>query len=274
MILVGRSVITMSNDQPAEVGAIRARHEAINARGVQHFHHWNGDGKQAHFDRATLLQALDAQGRELENLGLAVGRLSAQADAALRERDESRDDLHTAHQMVGEMVQALQRVGITELNVQNPGAHIDEMAARLREAEERAAKEWTRVNNLSANHGALLRKLGAAEATVARLRGALGEIAKGEGRFSRDPLTHAGNTIEDMIALAKAALAAAGPQGDAGVPDADGVSTHCACGAFADVPKYGGAWDERTSIRHERMICTLVRHGSLADAGEGVGAQG
>lgn len=39
---------------------------------------------------------------------------------------------------------------------------------------------------------------------------ALRQIAKGEGRFSRDPLTHASNTIEDMKALAVAALA--GPQ--------------------------------------------------------------
>jgi hypothetical protein len=35
---------------------------------------------------------------------------------------------------------------------------------------------------------------------------ALREIAKGEGRFSRDPLEHAANTIEDMKALAEAAI--------------------------------------------------------------------
>jgi len=35
---------------------------------------------------------------------------------------------------------------------------------------------------------------------------ALREIAKGEGRFSRDPLTHASNTVEDMKAIAAAAL--------------------------------------------------------------------
>ncbi|MCJ7831327.1 MAG: hypothetical protein MUP86_02225 [Dehalococcoidia bacterium] len=39
---------------------------------------------------------------------------------------------------------------------------------------------------------------------------ALYQIVKGEGRFSRDPLTHASNTIEDMKALALAAIAAAG----------------------------------------------------------------
>lgn len=37
-------------------------------------------------------------------------------------------------------------------------------------------------------------------------REALREIAKGEGRFSRDHLEHAENTIEDMKALANAAL--------------------------------------------------------------------
>ena len=38
-------------------------------------------------------------------------------------------------------------------------------------------------------------------------RAALQEIVKGEGRYSTDRMTHANNTIEDMIALAAAALA-------------------------------------------------------------------
>ena len=40
-----------------------------------------------------------------------------------------------------------------------------------------------------------------------RARAALQEIVKGEGRFSTDRLTHAHNTIEDMISLATEALA-------------------------------------------------------------------
>ncbi len=44
-----------------------------------------------------------------------------------------------------------------------------------------------------------------------RLREALEEIAKGEGRFSRDPFQHAQNTIEDMIAIAREALGAKQP---------------------------------------------------------------
>ncbi len=43
-------------------------------------------------------------------------------------------------------------------------------------------------------------------AEVTRLRDALTEIAKGEGRFNRDQLTFAQNTIEDMKALAVKAL--------------------------------------------------------------------
>lgn len=39
------------------------------------------------------------------------------------------------------------------------------------------------------------------------LRAALEDIADGKGRFSTDPFQHAKNTIEDMKALAKAALA-------------------------------------------------------------------
>ena len=44
------------------------------------------------------------------------------------------------------------------------------------------------------------------KARIEVLEGSLREIAKGEGRFSRDPLTHATNTIEDMKAIAEAAL--------------------------------------------------------------------
>lgn len=43
-------------------------------------------------------------------------------------------------------------------------------------------------------------------AQYVRLYEALCHIAKAEGRFSTDPLTHAENTIEDMRQLAKDAL--------------------------------------------------------------------
>lgn len=43
------------------------------------------------------------------------------------------------------------------------------------------------------------------------LLAALKKIALGEGRYSRDQLTHASNTIEDMKALARAAIAKAQP---------------------------------------------------------------
>ena len=39
------------------------------------------------------------------------------------------------------------------------------------------------------------------------MREALREISRGEGRYSMDPLEHAGNTIEDMVHLANNALA-------------------------------------------------------------------
>lgn len=41
---------------------------------------------------------------------------------------------------------------------------------------------------------------------------ALKKIAEGRGRYSRDPLTHADNTIEDMKAVASAALAGEYPE--------------------------------------------------------------
>ena len=50
--------------------------------------------------------------------------------------------------------------------------------------------------------------LAGARAIIERdqLRTALVEISKGEGRFNRDPLIHASNTIEDMKRIALAAL--------------------------------------------------------------------
>ena len=48
---------------------------------------------------------------------------------------------------------------------------------------------------------------GEAADRIEALEAALREIARGEGRFSRDPYEHACNTIEDLIAIASAALA-------------------------------------------------------------------
>jgi hypothetical protein len=47
---------------------------------------------------------------------------------------------------------------------------------------------------------------------VAAQREALLEIAKGEGPFSRDPLTHAENTIEAMKELAAVAAVVSGTE--------------------------------------------------------------
>lgn len=44
------------------------------------------------------------------------------------------------------------------------------------------------------------------EAQAAGMRAALEEISRGEGRYSRDPLEHADNCIENMKAIANAAL--------------------------------------------------------------------
>ena len=47
-------------------------------------------------------------------------------------------------------------------------------------------------------------------AAAEAMREALRQIAKGEGAFSRDPLEHAINVIEEAKATARAALASAG----------------------------------------------------------------
>ena len=49
-------------------------------------------------------------------------------------------------------------------------------------------------------------------AAAPELLEALHEIAKGEGAFSRDQLTHATNTIEIMVEIARAAIAKAEEQ--------------------------------------------------------------
>lgn len=65
------------------------------------------------------------------------------------------------------------------------------------------------VNSSNEFRGAIqdanARLIAAAPDLVAALR----EIAKGEGAFNRDPLTHAENTIENMKSIARAALAKA-----------------------------------------------------------------
>jgi len=50
------------------------------------------------------------------------------------------------------------------------------------------------------------------EARVAELEGALAEIALAEGPFDRDTLTHAGNVIEAMADIARAAYASPDPK--------------------------------------------------------------
>jgi hypothetical protein len=49
-------------------------------------------------------------------------------------------------------------------------------------------------------------RLDAERAKVAALREALQQIAKGEGPFSRDPLTFASNVVQESINIARSAL--------------------------------------------------------------------
>lgn len=48
--------------------------------------------------------------------------------------------------------------------------------------------------------------------TTGKLLEALRKIERGDGAYSRDPLTHAGNCIESMKAIAKAAIAEIGAE--------------------------------------------------------------
>ncbi len=67
------------------------------------------------------------------------------------------------------------------------------------------ASLWREGEEREANAALIVRAVNAHEALVR----ALEEIAEGAGPFSRDPLTHAENCIDDMKERARAALALA-----------------------------------------------------------------
>ena len=71
---------------------------------------------------------------------------------------------------------------------------------------------WEVLSNMDGDTSSLLQANAVYEAAVplyAPLLEALKEIAKGEGPYSRDPLTHAANTIKAMTENARAAIAKA-----------------------------------------------------------------
>lgn len=91
--------------------------------------------------------------------------------------------------------------------------HVDLLVKNLVRAVKRAEKAEatnTRWEKLLADQAAVLGKVrterDALAERVKALEDALTEIAKGEGAFSRDRLQHAGNCIENMKAVARAAL--------------------------------------------------------------------
>ena len=69
-----------------------------------------------------------------------------------------------------------------------------------------AIEEYLRVCGRDLKYNAF-HLLSESKARIEVLEGALREISEGKGRYSMDPLEHAGNTIEDMKELAKEALA-------------------------------------------------------------------
>ena len=65
---------------------------------------------------------------------------------------------------------------------------------------------WGKADEKAFTADLLLRAVNSYET----MRTALEEILEGKGAFSRDPLTHASNTIDDMKEIARKALAADG----------------------------------------------------------------
>jgi hypothetical protein len=77
---------------------------------------------------------------------------------------------------------------------------------RLGQAEELACQDLIDKNALTIRLASMEEQRDEAQAKLAQVVAALEQIAKGEGRYNRDPFIHAANTVEDMIALATAAL--------------------------------------------------------------------
>lgn len=82
-------------------------------------------------------------------------------------------------------------------------ACIAELEAEL----ERVKDGWSQCTEHAQNAEAELRT---AQAEIERLKCALSEIAEACGAFTRDPLTHARNTVESMVDTANAALEQSG----------------------------------------------------------------
>lgn len=72
--------------------------------------------------------------------------------------------------------------------------------------ENQELEAWQARREEETAHRERVQPMGPWVSTVRRYEAALREITKREGRFSRDPLEHASNTIEDMAAIADAAL--------------------------------------------------------------------
>jgi hypothetical protein len=67
--------------------------------------------------------------------------------------------------------------------------------------------EYVRADRFAASHVRRDEEMMFLVERIGKMAAALAEIAKGEGAFSRDPLTHATNCIESMKQIARDALA-------------------------------------------------------------------
>ena len=96
-------------------------------------------------------------------------------------------------------------------------SRIPALIAELREARERMASIEMNTGCMRGQKERGTQFCAEAQDLSAQLREArkaLEEIAKGEGEFSRDPLQHAGNVMENMKGIARRALATKGDTGN------------------------------------------------------------
>lgn len=156
-------------------------------------------------DTTPTWEQLKAENTEASQLLLQASRVKLALLAQLAEKDaEIARHIQRINELAGERDELIE-------DVAGASTELAEKDKRIAELEGDAALRD--FETLAASHGMLERRIGelasertAAETEAAKLREALEEIAIGRGAFSLDHLQHAKNCIENMKAVAIAAL--------------------------------------------------------------------
>lgn len=193
----------------AEAEVERLRHELDDAKRSR-------DDAVGRYVESTSAFSRASESNRARQRGILLPRrspaaLPATAAAELPTLDTLRAEverLRAAGATVAEGAERFRQEGLADrAEVERLKVERDEAWSAANSAEAKLAEALK--NNDPASYSSMVywrEKCYEARAEVERLRAALQQISEGEGRYSRDPLEHASNTIEDMQMLALAAL--------------------------------------------------------------------